>query len=190
MYRKQRGRSDGDPTFDNTGEAVEFTRMLARIEGGTTPELDALMAGGKKAAGLRTADPLANVAWEYALAVSMWLVAARADFHRERAVPPSPEEIVVWYHLRIYMKLVRAIIARERTESGACDRTEDMNGCAKLTLVSLTRSREALRRLETPSTRRTVASLIALLDAVEAGIHERFPGARTFIRLGLDVPVV
>jgi hypothetical protein len=33
-----------------------------------------------------------------------------------------------------------------------------------------------------------VTTLLGLLDAIEGGIDERFPDARGFVRVGLDVP--
>ncbi len=63
-------------------------------------------------------------------------------------------------------------------------------GSAKLALVSIERSRAALRALRTDANATDVAGLVALLDAIERGLDERFPGARSFVRLGLDVPVV
>ena len=66
---------------------------------------------------------------------------------------------------------------------------EDALGSAKLVLVAVQKSRaavEALQRGEADE----VGELVPLLDALERGIDERFPGARSFVRFGLDVLVV
>ena len=43
-FRKTKGRRDGDETFANMDEAVQFTRDLAAIEGTLTEELDELIS--------------------------------------------------------------------------------------------------------------------------------------------------
>ena len=53
--------------------------------------------------------------------------------------------MTLWYHLRIYTKLTRAIITRERVMKGLPSRGEDAVGCAKLALVAVQRSRRALQ---------------------------------------------
>jgi hypothetical protein len=54
--------------------------------------------------------------------------------------------------------------------------------------VAVARSRRALLQLQTGAAARTVAPLLACLDTIERGIDERFPSARAFVRVGLDVP--
>jgi len=48
LYRKRRGRKDGEPTFRTINEAVEFTREMSAAEGVRTDELDALL-GSRRA---------------------------------------------------------------------------------------------------------------------------------------------
>jgi hypothetical protein len=185
-YRRERGRRDGEPTFRSSAEAIEFTRALAAAEGLETPQLDAI-AGGRGHT-LRTSDRLADTAWRYALAVSMWLVLSPGELRQMRsASAPSPEEVVLWYHLRIYLKLVRALVARDR-QAGRKSLDEESNGCAKLTLVSVQRSRKALMQLRRSAASDTVEKLLPLLDEIERGVQERFPNARAYLRVGLDVP--
>ena len=61
-------------------------------------------------------------------------------------------------------------------------------GCAKLTLVAVQRSRKALQQLRTEATAATADPLLGCLDTIERGVDERFPTARAFVRVGLDVP--
>jgi hypothetical protein len=187
IYRKANGRAESEPLFRTQQEMIEFTHALAAAEGAGTPELDAMLAGGPT--GFRTRDPLAQTALEYALAISMWLVLSPDELQRLRqGAAPCPEEILLWLHLRIYMKLTRALVTRERVANGLSTRNEEAIGCARLTLVSVQRSRRALHQLETTATANTVRPLIGLLDVLERGIDERFPTARTFVRVGIDVP--
>ena len=149
------------------------------------------MSGSAEAAGFRTSDPLASAAWEYAVGVSLWLILLPDELRRLRVgTTPAPEEVVLWFHLRIYLKLVRALVARDRKRAGRTVSHDEALGCAKLTLVSVQRSRRALYQLKTPLNIETVTPLLNLLDRLERGIDDGFPGARGFVRLGLDVPVV
>jgi hypothetical protein len=96
--------------------------------------------------------------------------------------------VVLWFHLRIYLKLVRAVAAREQELPGR-GVSDEANGCAKLTLVSVRRSRQALLHLKAEGAQ-GVAPLLALLETLERGIDERFPDARAFVRIGHDAPAV
>ena len=189
IHRKSTGRMGSDSPFRTTDEMIAFTRALAAAEGTATQELDALLAQGAQGGGFRTSDPLAQTALEYALAVSMWLVLSPEELRsRRRGSSPGPEEVVLWFHLRIYLKLTRALVTRQRVLAGLSVLHEDAVGCAKLTLVALQRSRRALAQLNTGAASPTVTPLVGLLDVIEKGIDDRFPEARAFVRVGLDVP--
>jgi hypothetical protein len=192
-FKKQHGRGDNDPTFANMDEAVAFTRELSAIEGVRTDELDALVSRPPGKSGLETSDPIASIAWEYAVRAGhlMTPVAQEiASMPREpSAGAPGAIETLLWYHLRIYMKVVRALVGLETSTEGAG--SEDALGCAKLALVSIERSRTALlsfRKIGGARGKRAADPLIALLDALSAGLDERIPRARAFVRFGLDCP--
>ena len=190
-HRKERGRREGDPTFANLEEAIAFTRDVAAVEGTSTEELDALVSNPPGQSGIETADPLARLAWDYAMRVALWLapVAQEAIDERHSATGPPPLAILLWYHVRIYMKVFRALVGKEHTALGLRNRTEDATGCAKLALVSVQRSRSALAAAALPAPAHEIARLDDMLRELERGIDERFPQARTFVRVGLDVPV-
>jgi hypothetical protein len=185
-FRRARGRAPNEPSFQSMEEAIELTRELAAIEGLPTDELDALVDGREAELNLSTDDPLASLGLEYAIRALRFVSGASAAPEPPACRrQPAPADVVLWFHARIYFKLTRALIARTLTASGTLDRREDAVGCAKLTLVSIDRSRTALRCFpEDP--RRGV--LTSLLDAIEKGVEERFPEARAFLRVGLDVP--
>jgi len=189
-YRKLRGLTEREPTFNNMAEAIALTREIAEIEGAPTEDLDTIAGGSPGADAMHTEDPLAGVALEYAFAVTTILIPAAQDisYWGAGAAQPTPREIVLWYHLRIYLKLVRALVAKERTIASEVERSEDAAGCAKLTLVSIARSRDALRALAEHPRGADIDSLVAMLDSLERGVDDRFPEARAFIRVGLDVP--
>lgn len=188
-WRRQRRRTADEPPFATREEAIAFTRQLAEAEGGSTEELDALIGAPPGQSGIRTTDPLADTAWTYATGVAALLAQlARDPPYDALAGDPSPIDVVLWFHLRVYMKLFRALVARERTAAGKASRHEEAVGCAKVALVSIQRSRAALPMLVTGRNAARVTALEALLATLEAGIDDRFPQARTFVRVGLDVP--
>lgn len=96
---------------------------------------------------------------------------------------------MLWYHVRIYLRLVRALVARERRAPGG-NRMEDANGSAKLVLVAIQKSRAAIERMQANEPAEDFTGLTSALVTLERGIKERFPDARTYVRVGLDVPVV
>lgn len=189
VFRNEHGRADGQPTFRSIEEVVAFTRAVAEVEGTSTPELDALVARGAAGVGMETSDPLASIACDYAVHVAMAfapiaLLVANAPV---RPGGPEPEEVLLWYHVRIYMRTVRALVAREGRAPGG-DRTEDAIGSAKLALVAVRRSRAAAEALQTREPADDFTELSSMLDALERGLDERFPEARAYVRVGLDVP--
>jgi hypothetical protein len=189
-FRRQHRRPGTGVPFANMEEAVRFTREVATIEGTPTDDLDALVAGPPGQSGIETSDPLAATAWEYAVRAALFMVPAASTRVRPRPGIAGPEsvEVVLWHHLRIYMVMFRALVERERG-SGSADRIEHANGCAKLALVSVQRSRAALQALRGAADEAEIQGLIALLDVLERGVDERFPTARAFVRVGLDCPV-
>ena len=188
-WRKQRGRSPADPPFASMNEAARFTRELAAAEGMRTDELDRLLANPADLSD-RTTDPLASTAWEYAVrvAVIMMPVAGAIAVLEPKPAGPAPEEIVLWCHLRIYMSVFQALVSAERRLSTGKGE-DDALGCAKRTIVMAARSRRALHAMRTEDRAAEIDALMALLGALEHGIDERFPGARSFVRFGLDLPV-
>lgn len=188
--QRDRGGDPARPKFDDIEEAVAFTREIAATEGASTDVLDALVSSPPGRSGVDTDDPLAGVAWEYAMEVGAALAPFARSIAAESPTPGGPNawEVLLWYHLRIYMKLFRALVARDRSGAGLVTRADEATGCAKLVLASIGRSRIALRALEPAFDGACRSRLEALLDTMERGIDERFPDARTFVRIGIDVP--
>jgi hypothetical protein len=96
--------------------------------------------------------------------------------------------VIVWYHLRIYMKIFRALVSAA-SHCGAGAGNDDALGCAKLAMVSIDRSRSALLRLGQTAGAHQTDPLIAILDELDRGMQQRFSAARSFMRPGLDCPV-
>jgi hypothetical protein len=190
QYRKCRGLADSDPTFATIEEAAAFTRELSAAEGVRTDELDALLSHPPGQSGVRTSDSLAELAWQYAERIAVvsaplaleWAMAS-ATVSAER---PTPAETLFWYQLRIYMKVFRTLVARETHAGGAW--SDDARGCGKLALVSIDRSLDALAQLHDSFAAADLREIEHMLTQLRDGLESRVPGARAYVRIGIDEP--
>jgi hypothetical protein len=191
-FRRAQGKQADEETFASMEEAIAFTRQLCAVEGVRTDELDELLAHPPGQSGVRTEDPLAERALDYAARAEILLLPVVLQLASRRSSPspagPSPAEVVIWYHLRIYMKIFRALVsAASHCSAGA--RNDDALGCAKLAMVSIDRSRSALQMLGQAAGANETGPLVAILNELDQGMQQRFPDARAFMRPGLDCPV-
>jgi len=191
LHRQRHGRKDGEPTFTAIDEAVAFTRELSAAEGVRTDELDALLASAPGESGIATSDPLAELAWQYAERVSGLMAPLVLEWMMKPHPPtrdgPPPMETLLWYHLRIYMKVFRALVARDTHAGGA--ESEEARGCGKLALVSIDHSLDALSRLTEAFSAADLADLQQRLTRLRDQLERKIPDARAYIRVGLDEPV-
>jgi hypothetical protein len=189
-FRRVRKRRPGEPTFETLDEAIAFTQQVAAAEGGTTLELDALLSAGSERTNLSPADPMATFAFEYAVLVSQTMAedAVGSGSQHSATRVPTPQATIVWHHVRIYLRVVRALVAKQRAELGLRVTPDDAAGSGKLVLVSLERSRRAWESLRVTNNLNHVDRAIELLDAIDRRMDEVLPEARGFIRIGLDVP--
>ena len=175
-------------------ELIAFTRAVAAADGDTTPGLDALLAGDPK----REYQPhpadeaLVGTANQYAAGAAFllqrtgWTPPASGTLGR----PPTAKDIVAWYHVFLAARAGRALVAAARADRGIPGEREDAEGSAKIALISIDRSRAALERLKGHPHDRICRHLIGMLDELARGLEARIPGARAFVRIGLDAPVV
>ena len=98
-------------------------------------------------------------------------------------IEPSPEEIVLWYHLRIDMRIFRALAA-VHGKGPESDHSDEALGSAKLVLDAIKQSKHALGSLARSLGHTNVEALRAKLDVLDCGVRERFPMADSFIGLG------
>ena len=192
-FRKQRGRT-GAETFESLDEIVQFTRDVAAAEGAKTHELDELVAHPGRS-GIKTADPLAERALGFAASVEAAIgprILTIASAPVQQPEPP-PETILVYCHLRIYMRVFRALVARDRERAGLPVTEDEALGSAKLALAMIERTKRALQQLremvEDAEDAAVSDHFIVTLEEIECGLDERFPAARHFVRLGLDCPM-
>jgi hypothetical protein len=175
-------------------DMIAFTREVAAADGDTTPGLDALLAGDPKGEyqpaaadeGLvRTANQFAAGS-AFLLQRTGWIPPASGVLGR----PPGPKDVLAWYHIFLAARASRALVAAARADRGIPGEREDAQGSAKIALISIDRSRAALERLARVSHAKICRHLIQMLDTLAAGLEARIPGARDFVRIGLDAPVV
>lgn len=97
------------------------------------------------------------------------------------------EDIMMWYHLFIYIKLKRAVADYYDIDEFD-DMDYDMNGTAKVALIGLDRSIDAatllMRHLK--HHRKDIKLFRNQLEKIREMAEEMFPEARAFIRPGLD----
>ncbi len=173
-------------------DMVTFTRDLAKADGLTTPGLDASLAGdpdGEYA--LAPADePLAQQALAYAVASELLLAKLgwQPPDTLQLGIDPPPHHVIMWYHLFLAMKTRRALVSAHRAERGRPCALEDSCGSAKIALISIDRSRAALKKVANGPVRGLARQLVVMLDLLRAGLEARVPGARSFVRPGLDAP--
>jgi hypothetical protein len=171
-------------------DMVKFTQDLAKADGLPTPGLDAALAGDPTGEwSLAPQDELlARQAMAYAVTAELLL--AKVGWHppdsTQLGTSPSPQDVIMWYHLFLALKTRRSLVAAHRATRGRPCAEDDARGSAKIALISIDRSREALRTLARGPVRSLARHLVAMLDVLAAGLEARVPAARCFVRPGLD----
>lgn len=100
---------------------------------------------------------------------------------------PTPFEIFVFYHVLIAIKTHRAIVsAAEAARGGSADARADADMSAKVALVSIDRSDEALQVMALDDADARVEHMRRHLARLRREVEGRFPAARAFVRPGLD----
>ena len=108
-------------------------------------------------------------------------------------------EVIGWYHTLLPPKTARAVRSmieaqeKEREDGELANilfesRMGDANGSGKLTLESIKRSAAAWVEMRQIVPRREdeILEMLAILSRLQRGIHEYVPGAKSFVRPGLD----
>ena len=173
------------------GDAMMFLKALADAEGRLAPpEVEAVLSGDRdrQRRMFRIDDPLERLGRSCMNLAEAYL-ATRADFPPDivwRRSGATALEVLTWYHGLVSARVFRAILCDSEARAGAADRHIDALRAAKVALIGLDRSRTALaeiaRQDDDPRLELLGIRWQQLGDAIEA----RFPGARAFVRAGLD----
>lgn len=185
--------ASGGLSTDTVDGSAQFTREIRQVDGQGSPQLDAILSGKWKrtAAGSRKPHRIQRLAWRYAMEAEVFLIANQwrppLDPDRAGVRQPSAFDVVAWYHLMIWMKIMRALDGVAATKAGEADWGIDAVGSAKVALIGIDRSHLALRKLEKRS-HDEATGLLKQLSELAPLVDATFPGARAFIRQGLDAP--
>jgi hypothetical protein len=174
--RRRQGRTPADSTFGTAAEAIEFGRQLALIEGTADADPTPPDAYGRTLDAV-TDDRLATLALHYATR-SARLVRAPRSAAMGSAPPgrPTPAQVVLWFHSRVYFKTTRALVGKALADAGISHWRAEASICAGQALLAIARSRHVLERW--PDADGECRDLIALLDAIADGLRDQFPGVR------------
>ncbi len=177
---------------DRLYEGIIFLKQLSKAEGRPTPEIDAMLANDPRAHQrlVIVEDPIEKMGRRYARMSDAYL-RSRSDFPYElkfRPSGPSPFEVFAWYHRLVPAKVYRAIVSAAAGARGDQARHNDALISAKVALLGIDRSREAVAAMAIEDKDPRLDELQAQLRRLRNEVEKRFPSARRFVRPGLDAP--
>ena len=186
------GKQDIEKSLaDRLYEGMEFLKKLCDAEGRPVPELDALLSEDPRhtVKFIPIDDPIEKMGRRYAQLSDAYLI-SHSDFPfemRPRPSGPTPFEVFAWFHWLIPSKIYRALISAARAARGGEDwLRNDALASAKVALIGMDRSLDALAALGREEEDARVEFLQAHLRRLRREVEGRFPEARTFLRTGLD----
>jgi hypothetical protein len=177
---------------DRLYEGLTFLKRLCDAERRPTPELDALLADDprKRAELIEIDDPIERIGRRYGQLSDAYL-RSRPDYPFEmqrRASGPTPFEVFAWFHLRLPAKVYRALSSAACAARGDATRREDALISAKVALIGMDRSLDALAAMAAEDEDPRLELLQAQLRRLRREVEGRFPTARSVVRPGLDSP--
>jgi hypothetical protein len=150
----------------------------------------------EKQRGLSQNHPLAKAAEKYAFDVQEWF---KNEF--EQGEPTLLDagkteddlntyiEIIRWYQFFIAVKIIRGLMSRiDEDEYLHENDARDSDGSAKVALIAIDRSIGAWKIIwdARPDLEEAIGSFLFKLEKLRSAVEREFPGARDFIRPGLD----
>lgn len=175
---------------DRLYEGIAFYKRLCDAEGMPTPELDAMLADDprKRTTAPPVDDPLERMGTRYARLSAAYL-RSREDYPFEmvwRDSGPTPFEVFAWFQALIAVKIYRALFCRAAVARGDDARRRDALISAKIALIGIDRSLDALAAMAADDDDARLALLQGQLRRVKRELEGRFPEARGVVREGLD----
>lgn len=170
-------------------EGVMLLKRLWVAEGRETAAVDEFLSADPPEPIADVAhDPLVQMAERY-LELSSAYLATRHDFPVEmkrRPTGPTPFEIFTWYGALLAAKVYRALVSSARATCGDVTFRHDALASAKVALIGMDRSIDALSVMPLDGDDPRLRTLQALLRRLRQDVERRFPDARMFVRPGLD----
>jgi hypothetical protein len=174
---------------ERMAEGVELLKGLWTAEGREAEANAVVSADSWEEATLDVAqDPLVHMAERYVELSSNYL-RTRPDFRfemRHRATGPTPFETFAWYHTLLAAKVYRSLFSSTQAAFGDAAFQEDALASAKVALIGLDRSLDALTVMALDGADPRLPTMETLLRRLRQGLEQQFPGARSFVRTGLD----
>jgi hypothetical protein len=171
-------------------EGITFFKRLRETEGTPTPELDAMLADDLRAQATLPPidDPLERAGARYARLSHAYLV-SRSDYPFEmtcRPSGPTPFEVFAWFHTLVPVKIYRSLVCAAGAARGDADKKQDSLISAKVALIGIDRSLDALAAMAAEDDDARLELLQGQLRRVCRELEGRFPEARAYLRVGLD----
>lgn len=167
-------------------------RDCYEAEGLEPPEdMRLLLSGERRRFTQWQTDPIERAAHLYLMLVATFMHTSddrvlRVSFAK-RPAGPTPAEVFLFYHFTIGVKAGRAVAsAREADRTGRAAARRDAECSAKVALLAIDRSDEALQVLALDVADARLAHLRAHLEQLRRDLERRFPNARAIMRPGLD----
>jgi len=175
---------------DRLYEGITFYKKLCDGQGTPTPEIDAMLSNDpRQCTTLEPVDdPLERTARRYGRLSAAYLT-SRVDYPLEMRRHPSgprPFEVFAWFHVLIPAKLYRALLCSTAISRGDESRKGEEQASAKVALIGIDRSLDALAAMALDDEDARLELLSAQLRRVKREAEARFPAARRFYREGLD----
>lgn len=178
---------------EGIGEGLMVFKALADAEHRRMPpEIDAALSADRERQRkvFMLDDPLERIGRGYMLLAEAYLK-SRADFPPDIRWRPSgatPLEVLTWYHVLAPARVFRAILCVAEAREGVGGRHRDALAAAKVALIGIDRSLNALAALGAEGDDPRVEIMRDRLCSLRDEVEKRFPRARTFARPGLDDP--
>ncbi len=160
--------SDGDEEY--TGDDFEIKRLIAESKDST-----------------QLAKEYINIVSEWFEKNEIGLLTNSALEGKDNVKLSDSIEVIHWYHIFIYPKIMRALQGKEE------DLLEDefpldSDGSAKITLIAIERSISAWGYIfmQTEDKNEKIFNIIKLLVTLQHLVENDFPNARNFVRPGFD----
>jgi hypothetical protein len=178
---------------DRLYESMVQAKWLADAEGRLAPpEIEAMLSNDRQRQRqvFSLDDPLERMGRSYMMLADAYL-STRPDVPfrvAPRAEGPTALEVFAWFHVLAPARIFRALLNQRDATAGVAGRDRDALAAAKSALVGIDRSLAALVVIAAEDDDPRVGFLQAQLRRLGPEVERRFPGARAFIRRGLDAP--
>lgn len=175
-------------------ESMQYLKDCHDAEGLQPPEDLLLLLKGERPAAARYVpidDPLERMGKHYAVLATAFLATIDEEIppsplpRREHG--PTPFDVFLFYHVLIAIKIYRAISSSlEAARTGATHARWDADASAKVALIGVDRSDEALQVMALDDGDVRIPHMRKHLARLRRELEARFPAARALRRPGLD----